>query len=366
MIIVQELLESPKDALIGEMLAMERGYKMQNGTRVKWPTVDIRPKTSDGKATVIHYRPTVGIVYYAMSSEDFDADELVREMSKRLGDLEHDRCTTFATPTSMMVEAVSEPRRTIILSSKYQVSSTASEFTWLFMPVAMAIAVSDKEMVAMADVNAIVASIFFDHGRASKFSHLDQVNHITRQDFHVYDNVVPLAFRGGDSSFLVADGAITLVGDGACIMNDKRRRMPHTLVRVQPQPEAREYVCVQCEAPLDGESVAIDDVYVCRHCWSSSDVDLICVNFIVHRVLPEYSQARIACTTGAYRGIAHLLGRPCQRLSSRGAFYANETLLISEDAGSNFLLSSYDVYDFVMKHKNTIEVIERAKIIEKL
>jgi len=187
--------------LAAEMFCMEHGARVVGpdmspapAPHDPWPTVTLRPITAEGQPSIIHYRPVLGIVYYTLGN--YSVERLVLRVAALMsaagdGHLRKHRAVA-ATPTSVLrvaarvhegrlisgpvtnVEseghAFTVPARCFTWSRPHAAHppphfSDRAAFTWVFIPVETAADRANAGFSTMAEVNAVVAAIFYDGGR---------------------------------------------------------------------------------------------------------------------------------------------------------------------------------------------------------
>ena len=196
-----------------------------------WPVVVLPPRTAEGHPCTIHYRPTVGVVYYTQAQGE-DVEGLVAgvaSMLERAGDahLRQRNYAVAATPAAVLrhtgrvscCNVIFGPRknhaaspggancrpgdllpaRLLVYTADGVTTPPAhygrAGFTWVFMPIAAALAIGERGFDSMPAVNASISAIFFDGGRASTLRDGAEVSLLAEDHFEVPP--VPDLFAGG-------------------------------------------------------------------------------------------------------------------------------------------------------------------------
>ena len=216
--------------LIAEMLNLEHGALVVDPDSLQplppphatWPAVVMPPRTAEGHPFTIHYRPTVGVVYYTQAQGE-DVEGLVAgvaSMLERAGDahLRQRNYAVAATPAAVLrhtgrvscCNVIFGPRknnhaaspggancrpgdllpaRLLVYTADGVTTPPAhygrAGFTWVFMPIAAALAIGERGFDSMPAVNASISAIFFDGGRASTLRDGAEVSLLAEDHFEV-------------------------------------------------------------------------------------------------------------------------------------------------------------------------------------
>jgi hypothetical protein len=215
-------LPAAERRLVAWMLNMESGELAWDDAarptalpRAPWPVVELEPATEKGLPTRVHYRPTVGVVYYTVHA-DFELRPLVARLSKALhasGDahlIGPRAVTTTATSVLRHHGRIRGGRQTVAAAQAQQLFKQAApqealparmltviedaecheppryysahaSFTWVFAPATVAISINSFS--SMHAVNAMVASLFFDAGLVARARDGAEVYRCERADF---------------------------------------------------------------------------------------------------------------------------------------------------------------------------------------
>ena len=164
-----------------------------------WPVVTVPPVTARGLPTEVHYRPTVGVVFYT-ASEGFDIKQFVHRVSAALGAAGNAHLKTHraaaVTPAITIRHASRAIDGHVVIGPKKCFRKPAAScvgdhyparilmwtppadralpphysiraaFTWVFMPVTAALDVTP--LYGMAEVNALISSAFYDGAMVSR------------------------------------------------------------------------------------------------------------------------------------------------------------------------------------------------------
>jgi hypothetical protein len=198
-----EALLGAEARLAAEMLCLEHGARAVGPDlqplpppHEPWPTVRLGPVTAGGRPCTVHYRPTVGVVFYTLPPGGSVAD-LVGRLSARLelagdGHLRGGRAVA-ATPATVLrhqgriagghllvgprkcyKKPVSErgdlPARLLQWMAPGDDEppphySIRAAFTWAFMPATAALAIGEAGFDSMPAVNATLAAVLYDGAR---------------------------------------------------------------------------------------------------------------------------------------------------------------------------------------------------------
>lgn len=177
-----------------------------------WPVISVPPVTTRGLATTVHYRPTVGVVFYT-AGEGFDVKQLVTRVSAALAKVSDAHLKTHratATTPAVVVRhanrvaggnlvvgpkkcfrkpagaAADYPARLLMwtppadrdLPPHYSIRAA---FTWVFMPITAALDV--RTFASMSEVNALVASAFYDGAMISRHADGSEIFKMAIEDF---------------------------------------------------------------------------------------------------------------------------------------------------------------------------------------
>jgi hypothetical protein len=272
-----------------------------------WPTISVPPITQRGLPTAVHYRPSVGIVFYT-KSERFDIKSLVDRLAAQLGQVSDSHLklnrVAAASPTTVVrqsgqisggnlvtgprkcfkkVVPVGElPSRILMWTPETETElplhfSLRAAFTWVFMPVMSVIGLTS--FLNMSEVNAMVASIFYDAALISSFNDNDESFKISLKDFDLppapkgldlsiaQANTTPnqVADRRFGAGAIVVDlgtGAMEFVGHHYTLDRDNFA-MNRVLASVPWEPEKLIlrlpgcFQCTCCNAPIGGPAVVV-------------------------------------------------------------------------------------------------------------
>ena len=209
--VIKPAIGNPDDAdakmrLAAEMLCIEHGacaigpdLKPLPAPHKPWPVVEIPPLTEQGLPYTVHYRPTVGIVYYT-AGNDFIINRFVEQIANLLNQVSDKHLHAYraisASPSTVMRHKGRTVSETLIVASRkcYKKPvmslvcplpsrllqwtppdvteiplhySIKAGFTWVFMPVSVAFTLGVDGFNSMASVNAVVSAVFYDHSNAS-------------------------------------------------------------------------------------------------------------------------------------------------------------------------------------------------------
>jgi hypothetical protein len=207
--------------LVAEMLCLEHGARAVGpdlqplpSPHEPWPVVKLRPITAKGVPYAVHYRPTVGVVFYTLAPGSHVAD-LVGRLSaqlERAGDA-HLRAyrAVAATPATVLRHkgriagghVIVGPRKcykkpvaekSVLPARLLQWThpdddeppphySIRAAFTWVFMPVTAALAIGEGGFDSMPAVNATLSAVFYDEARICNIPDGGEVSPLTIGNF---------------------------------------------------------------------------------------------------------------------------------------------------------------------------------------
>jgi len=224
--------ESANDAtyrLISEMLCLEHAARATHvvGSTIEvlpyphdpYPLINLKTITTQGLPYNVHYRPTVGIVYYTQS-KNFNINNLATTVGRELDKFGYKHFQTYrsvaATSTTILrhkghfndktrilgptqylnitnsVDIKILPARVILWLpiDNYELRpppyySSIAAFTWIFMPVRTAIMINERGFNSMHEVNAIISAILYDDGNICKFANNDIARQIKYESFNI-------------------------------------------------------------------------------------------------------------------------------------------------------------------------------------
>lgn len=314
--------------LVAEMLCLEHGARAVGpdlqplpAPHEPWPVVKLRPITAKGVPYAVHYRPTVGVVFYTLAPGSRVAD-LVGRLSaqlERAGDA-HLRAyrAVAATPATVLrhkgrvagghvivgprkcykkpvVKKADLPARLLQWTPPDDDEppphySIRAAFTWVFMPVTAALAIGEGDFDSMPAVNATLSAVFYDEARICNIPDGGEASPLAIGNFEGIGlppfllppagaapaSAVPtrLGPRGG-AVLLDGAGRLTYVGRllnlhlkaGRGVWPPGRNVLqlpaeawaPETILLPGglANAKSRDFQCVSCMAPLGGEVVVI-------------------------------------------------------------------------------------------------------------
>lgn len=393
--------------LVAAMLCMEHAalaygpdLVLRPAPHEPWPTVQVRPLTAKGLPIAVHYRPTVGVVFYT-AGQAFQVGQLVNRLSQLLDTVPEDHLRAYravaATPSSTLrhkgrvsggnlvvgprkcyKKAVAEkaglPARLLLWTPESDTElpphySIRAAFTWVFMPVTAALALTGFD--SMAAVNAMVASIFYDAGMVSRLADGADFYRLTLDDFdfprlpaflappapEAATIVTPVGLGAASGALVVTppgadgrDGTLAYVGQHLCLRaNPQRGHGLPAFMQLAPAPWDPEtlltrgpdqYQCCACEAPIGGDAVVIQGpkapttnqhrewywcstppgtpllrgdgkgLLLCLACWNaleSPDCLSRHMGARVSRTTVPFTQAQVCAVCPGYEGLAPLL-----------------------------------------------------------
>ena len=317
--------------LVAEMLCLEHGARAfgPNGMPLPephepWPIVKLHPITATGIPSIIHYRPTVAVVYYTLPPKS-SPRALIERLAAALeqaGDA-HLRGyhAVAATPATVLRQKGRVIGGTVIVGARKCVKKRNAEkagyparllqlaapddgppphysigagFTWVFMPITAALAISAANFESMPAVNATLSAVYYDESQISTIPDGGDVARLTIGDFGAGD---PPLFLGdaealrtqagrphheiipeGGAVLIDLDGRLTFVGRllnlhlkpgrGAWPPGRGLEQFPteawapETILRLSARPggadeTSRDFQCVNCAAPLGGTVAVI-------------------------------------------------------------------------------------------------------------
>jgi len=262
------------------------------------PLIEIPPITAKGLPSTVHYRATVGIVFYT-TGKGFQAGDLVRRVSAILGALPDAHLLTpraIGSSLSAVVRrrgqvvsghAIVGPRKCYKKSKKGasdlparllmwtplvepelpQHYSIRASFTWVFMPVSAALDIG--EFGSMAQVNAMIASVLFDDALCSHYPEGAEVLRLFPGDFVTPPPPARLACLASKSKCL--SNGVLIVHPATRSLSYATRDAPlHFPVRPTNAlpwveweslsfglPAPHRYQCCHCMVPIGGEAVVV-------------------------------------------------------------------------------------------------------------
>ena len=307
--------------LVAAMLKFEHGAVVRDPSGVtldpphaKFPTVAVSPITTRGASCSVHYRPTVGVVFYTSGAmiggaSEFNIGNFVRRVSVLLADAGDAHLRSYravaATPATVMrhrgrvsgshlvvgprkcfrkpiVEKSNLRSRLLQWVPSYELEppphfSICAAFTWVFMPVTVAIAI--RSFNSMSEVNAMLASVFYDGGNLCQYPDGSVVERISMADFVTHTlpewlveertrSVKVLGNpRAGCLVVRPSTGSIEYVGRYHNLHCTPQ--LTHELPELAPwDPDSLHateggcYQCVSCGVPIGGTAVIIRDARV--------------------------------------------------------------------------------------------------------
>lgn len=356
------------DNIVSEMLFIERGTR--NGA--PWPIITMDPITKNGLPYIIHYRPSVGIIYYTLNVEHKIKD-LVESISKKLKDDSH-LCTVIsaATPNTVMRQKSRIAGGNIIVGPRkcYKKSiveksnlparllqwtpiddleppphySIHAAFTWVFMPVTVALTIENSGFHSMSAVNATVSAIFYDGANLSNFSNDDEVTTLKFTNFkHVKLPSILESSMADIPAFtkgvilIDQSGFMTYVGR---TLNLHTRTIKQTYINTLPEipwdpsniipnlnhaddDTRKNFQCISCLSPLSKGPVVLfyDEelkikTLLCKFCWAALDPQITATQTIF-----PYSQVETAAACPGYGVISKIISGTATPIdNSEGAF----------------------------------------------
>jgi hypothetical protein len=284
------------------------------------PVVKMDPITARGVPYVIHYRSTVGVVYYTLTQGSHIAALIGRLAAQldRAGDA-HLRGyrAVAATPTTVlrhkmrvapaggsMVVGPQKCHKKAIVDNKAGLParllhqwlppndgsdikppphySVGAAFTWVFMPVTAALAMGEIGFDSMPAVNASLSAIFYDGGQTSNIPDGGEIALLTPNHFDVvglpdFLRLPPHHMPRHGVILVHEDGRLTFVGRilnlhlkaGRNVWPPERSILqqlpaeawaPETILLPGEKianSKSRGFQCVSCLAPLGGVVVII-------------------------------------------------------------------------------------------------------------
>jgi hypothetical protein len=246
--------------LVAEMLCLEHGARAfgPDGQRLPephepWPIVKLRPITATGVPSIIHYRPTVAVMYYTLSPGSSPRDLIGRLAAalERAGDA-HLRGyrAVAATPSTVLRQKGRVIGGTVIVGTRKCVKKRNAEksgyparllqlapddelpphysigagFTWVFMPITAALAIGAANFESMPAVNATLSAVYYDESQISTIPDGGDVARLTIGDFGAGDpplflsNAEALRMQAGrDHHEIVPFGGAVLIDLDGCL-----------------------------------------------------------------------------------------------------------------------------------------------------
>jgi hypothetical protein len=373
------------DNLVSEMLFIERGTRNDARNGVPWPTITMDPITKGGLPYIIHYRPSVGVIYYTLSVEAKIKD-LVESISNKLNDESHlYTVISAATPNTVMRQKSRITGGNIIVGPRKCYKKSIAEktnlparllqwtpiddletpphysihaaFTWVFMPVTVALNIENIGFNSMSVVNATVSAIFYDGADLSNFSNDDEVDMLKFVDFkHVK---LPLVLESSMADILAFTKGVILIDKSGFMtyvgraLNLHTRLIKQTCINTLPEipwdpsniipnvnhaddATRKNFQCISCLSPLSKGPVVllIGEEYqkktlLCKFCWAALDPQITVPGGATHTIFP-YSQVETAAACPGYEVISKIIsGKAAPLDNSEGAF------VVSFDDSSN-------------------------------
>lgn len=202
-------------SIVAEMLCIEAGavivtpdLKSLQLPHAAYPTIKINPITKLGKEIVIHYRPTVGMIYYT-ESDNFCVQEFVQTISLQLTKFSHLMQYRSGSSASTLRQDFN-PTNDINLITKYGTSNPDKNlyarslqwidasnifnlnlirpynkfaaFTWIFMPIRLNLH-NLSHFDSLNKINCIISSVFYDVGQCCIIPGDSQVYKLDETDF---------------------------------------------------------------------------------------------------------------------------------------------------------------------------------------
>jgi len=272
-----------------------------------YPLIKLPPQTARGLAATIHYRPTVGVVYYT-ASEGFAVRPFVESISALLAaageaHLKDRPRTVAASPSAVLrhrgrvrgghllvgprkcyrkpekVKGRGDyPARLLMWTPPSELEppphySVRAAFTWVFMPVTAALAIGTGPFWSMAALNATIAAVFYDGGLLCRHPDGATLERLKLAEFGFPRPPAAVAAEGGPAAaggsrtgalLLTAEGAggrrLVFVGQHLCLRAPPRSPAGCPLVAFDPEgllcrgPAPQ---CWACDAPVGGEALVV-------------------------------------------------------------------------------------------------------------
>ena len=246
--------------LVHEMLCLEHGARAFGPggplpePHEPWPIVKLDPITAMGAASIIHYRPTVAVVYYTLvpgSCPRALMDRLAAEL-ERAGDA-HLRGyrAVAATPATVLRQKGRVVGGTVVVGGRkcgkkrstdssggyparhLQLAapdddeppphySIGAAFTWVFAPITAALAIGAACFESMPAVNATLSAVYYDESQISTIPDGGDVARLTIGDFGAGD---PPLFLGVAVRAQAAWAHSEIVPEGGAILIDLDGRL---------------------------------------------------------------------------------------------------------------------------------------------
>jgi hypothetical protein len=247
--------------LIAEMLCLEHGARAfgPDGKPLPephepWPIVKLHPITATGIPSIIHYRPTVAVVYYTLlpKSSPRALMERLAAALERAGDA-HLRGyrAVAATPATVLRQKGRVNGGTVIVGARKCVKKRNAEkagyparllqlaapddgppphysigagFTWVFMPITAALAIGAANFESMPAVNATLSAVYYDESQISTIPDGSDVARLTIGDFGAGD---PPLFLGDAEALRTQAGRAhhEIVPEGGAVLIDLDGRL---------------------------------------------------------------------------------------------------------------------------------------------
>jgi len=229
--------------LAAEMLCLEHGARAVGPDlqplptpHEPYPVVKISPITAMGVPYTIHYRTTVGVIFYTLAPGSCVADLIARlaALLERADDAH--LCgyrAVAATPVTVLrrkgriaggnlivgprkcykkaiLEKTNLPARLLQQWAETDENelpphySIRAAFTWMFMPVTAALTLGERGFDSMPAVNAALSAVFYDGACISNISDGDEVSPLVLANFE--ESRLP--------SFLLSDSSDAVSGSG--------------------------------------------------------------------------------------------------------------------------------------------------------
>jgi hypothetical protein len=279
--------------------------------------IEVPPVTRDGLPCSAHYKPACGVVYYS-GCRAGDIPELVNALADMLRPhVDHllapraagsslasvllvapqGRSTVVMGPAASFRRSLpagsardSRPARLLQMAmagtrGAPPAYSARATFTWVFLPLSAAVAISEAPTESTHSVNALVAGLVYDEARL--FTHADgasppvvtlssaRAQVATHAYWHSVESRRPPAFATFTDNYalrLSSTGVLTYLGDGCaltpCRSNAVARRVALRELKampVVPMPDsvagccsgARQSACACCLVPIGGLCVLV-------------------------------------------------------------------------------------------------------------
>lgn len=384
MLIIQPATDDIIPDLVQEMLNIERGNRYGQN----WPVVVIPPKTKAGSQTTIHYKSTVGVVYFTSSafgkSSHFTVPEIVHNVFKEISQhTDHlmgyravsasttaitrhtnriNRETIICGPSSKAIKLTMDPLEMPARILKWSFETEAPvhfskgcAFTWYFIPIETCI---DMPPVSSENVNALISSVLIDNHKLTKFKHGDIVMKLNYSDFKIADNLQ--IKRMPIEGVLLADSRkkrLTYVGNPNYLQLPKAPDTLQTMI-IRDMTETH---CLSCNVPFADTAIYMDickvnantsmghthrsitnfigkssiKIFLCEFCWNS--INKSCLNafeFKKHfRVKIKTPQSDLIDKTLGINGISKCIDRKF-RILYDGVFVVDAASTTADAVGT--------------------------------